>query len=57
MLSLALLFLVVAIVNAMLGFGGMVGAAAGIAQVLFFAFLVLFIVSLVFARLDSRLAV
>lgn len=48
MLGWALTFLVIAIIAAVLGFGGVAGAATTIAQVLFFCFLVLFIVSLVF---------
>lgn len=48
MLYWALVFLVVAIVAAVFGFGGISSAAGGIAQVLFFIFLVLFLVSLVF---------
>jgi uncharacterized membrane protein YtjA (UPF0391 family) len=50
MLNLALGFLVIAILAAIFGFGGIVGAAAGIAQLLFFIFLVLFLVSLIFGR-------
>jgi uncharacterized membrane protein YtjA (UPF0391 family) len=43
----ALMFLVVALVAAALGFGGIAGTAAGIAKILFFVFLVFFIVSLI----------
>jgi uncharacterized membrane protein YtjA (UPF0391 family) len=46
MLNWALTFLVVALIAAVLGFGGVAVAAAGIAKLLFFVFLVLFIVSL-----------
>jgi uncharacterized membrane protein YtjA (UPF0391 family) len=42
----ALMFLVVALVAAALGFSGIAGAATGIAKILFFVFLVFFIVSL-----------
>jgi uncharacterized membrane protein YtjA (UPF0391 family) len=48
MLYWALIFLVIAIVAGIFGFGGIAAAASGIAQVLFFIFLVLFIVSLFF---------
>lgn len=51
MLYWALVFLVVAIVAAVFGFGGIATAAAGLAQILFFIFLVVFIVSLVFGLL------
>jgi uncharacterized membrane protein YtjA (UPF0391 family) len=50
MLSWAITFLVIAIIAAVLGFGGIAGTAAGIAKVLFFVFLVLFVVSLIFGR-------
>jgi uncharacterized membrane protein YtjA (UPF0391 family) len=48
MLSWAIMFLVIALVAAALGFGGLAGTAAGIAKILFFVFLVLFLVSLIF---------
>ncbi len=47
MLRWALIFLVVALVAALFGFGGIVAAAVDIARILFFIFLVLFLVSLV----------
>jgi uncharacterized membrane protein YtjA (UPF0391 family) len=50
MLRWALLFLIVALVAAGLGFGGIAGDAAYIARILFFLFLVLFLVSLVLGR-------
>ncbi len=42
------MFLVIAIVAALLGFGGIAGSAVGIAKILFAAFLVLFVISLLF---------
>lgn len=45
MLYYTLVFLVVAIVAGLLGFGAIAFAAAGIAKILFFVFLVLFLVS------------
>ena len=50
MLRWALVFLLVAIVAAVFGFGGIAGEAAWIAKVLLFVFLILFVVSLVFGR-------
>jgi len=50
MLHYALIFFVVALIAAVLGFGGIAGAAAGIAKILFFVFLILFVVSLVMGR-------
>src|SRR5215468_8676471 len=47
MLYWAFVFLLVAIVAGALGFGGIAGTATGIAKVLFFIFLVLFIAGLV----------
>ena len=46
MLRWALIFLVVALVAAAFGYGGISAEAAGIARILFFVFLVLFVVSL-----------
>lgn len=46
MLSWALTFLVIALIAAALGFGGIAGTSAGIAKILFFIFLALFVISL-----------
>jgi uncharacterized membrane protein YtjA (UPF0391 family) len=54
MLSWALTFLIVALVAAALGFGGIAGAATGIAKILFFVFLVAFVGSLVAGRMRWR---
>ena len=51
MLSWAITFLVIALIAAVLGFGGLAGAFVGIAKILFLVFLVLFLVSLVVPRL------
>jgi uncharacterized membrane protein YtjA (UPF0391 family) len=50
MLYYALIFLIVALVAGVLGFGFVSGTAAWIAKVLFVVFLVLFIISLVTGR-------
>jgi uncharacterized membrane protein YtjA (UPF0391 family) len=47
MLYYAIVFFDVALIAAALGFGGIAGAATGIAKILFFVFLVLFVVSLI----------
>lgn len=47
MLGWALTFLIIALVAAALGFGGVAGAASSIAVVLFWVFLALFAVSLI----------
>jgi len=51
MLYWALVFLAVALVAALFGFGGVASTAAGFAKILFFIFLILFLVSLVFGGL------
>lgn len=47
MLQWTLIFLVVALVAGLLGFGGLASASAGIARILFGLFLILFIASLI----------
>jgi uncharacterized membrane protein YtjA (UPF0391 family) len=51
MLYWAATFLVIALIAAVLGFGGLAAGAAEIAKILFVVFLVLFIVSLIFGGL------
>jgi uncharacterized membrane protein YtjA (UPF0391 family) len=47
MLRWALGFFIVALIAAVLGFGGIAVAAAGVAKLLFYLFLILFLVTLV----------
>ena len=47
MLNWALSFLVLALIAAALGFTGIAGASPGIAQILFFVFIVLFAVTMI----------
>jgi uncharacterized membrane protein YtjA (UPF0391 family) len=47
MLYYALVFLLIAILAAAFGFGGIAIAFAGVAKILFFVFIVLFLVSLI----------
>ena len=54
MLGWALAFLVIAIIAAVFGFGGIAVASASIAKVIFFLFLVLFVVSLLAGALRGR---
>jgi uncharacterized membrane protein YtjA (UPF0391 family) len=54
MLGWALTFLVVALIAGVLGFTSVAGAAMGIAKILFFVFLVLFVVSLVLHLVRGR---
>ncbi|USQ96211.1 DUF1328 domain-containing protein [Caulobacter sp. RL271] len=46
MLNWAVTFLVIALIAALLGFTSIAGTAMGIAKILFFVFLILFVVSL-----------
>ena len=48
MLGWAVVFLIIALVAAVFGFAGIAAASTGIAKLLFFIFLVLFIISLIF---------
>jgi len=50
MLRWAVIFLVVALIAAAMGFGGIAGDAAGIAKILFVVFLVIAAISLVLGR-------
>jgi len=51
MLKWAAIFFVIAIVAAVLGFGGIAAGAAEIAKILFFVFLVIFLVTLIFGMM------
>ena len=51
MLHYAVVFFVVALIAALFGFTSIAGAAAGVAKILFFVFLILFVASLVFGGL------
>lgn len=50
MLSWALFFFLIALVAAVFGFGGIAGAASGIAQLLFVGFLILAVIVLITGR-------
>lgn len=50
MLRWAITFLVIALIAAAFGFTGIAGTATGIAQILFFIFLVLFVIALIAGR-------
>ncbi|OUJ13257.1 DUF1328 domain-containing protein [Acetobacter okinawensis] len=54
MLRLALFFLVVSLVAGLFGFGGIASASAGMAKILFFIAIMLFVVFLVVALLAGR---
>ena len=54
MLHYAVVFLVVALIAALFGFGGIAAGAVEIAKILFFIFLVLFVVSLIWGLINRR---
>jgi uncharacterized membrane protein YtjA (UPF0391 family) len=54
MLGWALTFLIVALVAAVLGFGGIAGFAIEIAKIIFYVAIVLFVISALFALLRGR---
>ena len=56
MLRYALIFLVVALIAGVLGFGGIAGASIGIAKILFYIFIILFVVGLIMHLANGRRA-
>lgn len=54
MIKWALIFLVAALVLAVLGFGGLAGASVGIAKILFFVALAIAVLMFFFGRGASR---
>jgi uncharacterized membrane protein YtjA (UPF0391 family) len=54
MLYWAAVFFIVALIAGALGFGGLAAAAGGIAQILFYIFLVMFLVALVAGLVGRR---
>ena len=50
MLYWTIAFFIIALIAAVLGFGGLAGAATGIAQILFVGFLILAVISLITGR-------
>ncbi len=54
MLGWALTFLVVALIAAVLGFGGIAGAAVEIAKIIFFVAIVLFLIAAVVGVVRGR---
>lgn len=55
MLSWALTFLVFSLIAAIFGFGGIAAASVGVAKILFFVFLGLFLLSLMGLRRSDKL--
>lgn len=54
MLGWVITFLIIALIAAALGFGGLAGTAVGLAKLVFYIFLVLFVVSLIYSLVTGR---
>jgi uncharacterized membrane protein YtjA (UPF0391 family) len=54
MLNLVVTLLIIALIAAVLGFGGIASASVEIAKIIFFVVLLLFVVSLVFGAIGGR---
>lgn len=54
MFGWAITFLIVALIAAVLGFGGIAGTAVSIAKLIFFVAIVLFAISLVYGLITGR---
>ena len=54
MLYWAAVFFIIAIVAGLFGFGGIAAAAGGIAQILFYVFVALFVLALIFGLIGRR---
>ncbi|MCC0011286.1 MAG: DUF1328 domain-containing protein [Hyphomicrobiaceae bacterium] len=54
MIGWAITFLVIALIAAVLGFGGLAGTAVGIAKIIFGVAIVLFVVALVYSMITGR---
>jgi uncharacterized membrane protein YtjA (UPF0391 family) len=54
MLNLVVTLLIIALIAAVLGFGGIAGAAVEIAKIIFFVALVLFLIAAIFGAVGGR---
>lgn len=54
MLRWAIIFLVIAIIAAVFGFGGIAATATEFAKILFFIFVVLFLIALIFGLVRGK---
>jgi uncharacterized membrane protein YtjA (UPF0391 family) len=54
MLNLVVTLLIIALIAAVLGFGGIAGAAVEIAKIVFFGALVLFVIAAIFGAIGGR---
>jgi uncharacterized membrane protein YtjA (UPF0391 family) len=54
MLGWAVTFLAIALIAALFGFGGIASASAGIAQIIFFVFIALFVIAMIMRAIRGR---
>ena len=54
MLNLVVTLLIIALIAAVLGFGGIAGAAVEIAKIIFFVALILFLIAAIFGAVGGR---
>jgi uncharacterized membrane protein YtjA (UPF0391 family) len=54
MLNLVVTLLIIALIAAVLGFGGIAGAAVEIAKIIFFIALLLFVMTAIFGAIGTR---
>ena len=54
MLGWAITFLAIALIAALFGFGGIASASAGIAQIIFFVFIALFVIAMIMRVVRGR---
>lgn len=54
MLGWAIFFLIIALISAALGFGGIAAVSAEFAQIVFWVFIVLFVISLIYSLISGR---
>ena len=54
MLYYAMVFFIIAVIAGLFGFGVVASAFAGIAKILFWVFVVIFLVSLIFGGMNGR---
>ena len=54
MLDLVVTLLIIALIAAVLGFGGIAGAALEIAKIVFFVALLLFLITVIFGAIGGR---
>jgi uncharacterized membrane protein YtjA (UPF0391 family) len=54
MLGWVVTFLIIGLIAALLGFGGIAGASFGIAKIIFFVAIILFLIAVIFGSIGGR---